>query len=200
MSAKKHHHHDTEAMLKQEGTTYPRVTNLCSKDLRQKINRILKETAYQAIPDWDPGSSIIEATSSYQVTVNMNSVLSVKFQDYYFPQNAAHGVSKYTSVTLSLNNGHKYSFDELFKPGVDYQTRLNAIIEAQIVAEQIPMLEPFKGVTSDEDYYLTPDRLVIYYQPYVYTPGAYGVLEFFIPYQAIMDLIDPQGPISKLVM
>jgi len=198
MPSKKHH--DTEAMLTQDGTTYPRITNLCSKNLRQKINRILRETAYQAIPDWDPGSTIVEADSSYSVMVNLNSVLSVKFQDYYFPEKAAHGVTKYTSATLSLHNGHKYSFDELFKSDVDYQTKLNQIIEAQIVAQQIPMLKPFAGVTKDEDYYLTPDRLVIYYQPYVYTPGAYGLLEFFIPYQEIMDLIDPKGPIGKLLM
>jgi hypothetical protein len=43
------------------------------------------------------------------------------------------------------------------------------------------------------NFYLTPDSLVIYYQPYVYTPGYYGVLEFKIPDTQIMDIVTPRG-------
>lgn len=187
-----------QAMLRQLGTTYPRVTNLSSK-VRGKINSEIKRAAYKAIPDYDPGTSVIQAQSSYLTTVNKNRVLSLKFEDYFYPEMAAHGVTGVSSITVNLQNGHVYRFDELFRPNSNYPSVLNALIQAQIAARQIPMLKPFEGVSDDETYYLTPDSLVIYYPPYVYTPGYVGVLEFTIPYNQIMEIIAPRGPIGMIL-
>ncbi len=187
-----------QALLKQAGTTYPRAVNLASK-VRNKINSAIKKAAFAAIPDYDPGTSVVEAVSNYKTTVNMNGILSLRFEDYYYPEMAAHGVTGVSSVTLNLKTGHEYEFYQLFRKGTNYQAVLNQIIQAQIAAEQIPLLKPFAGVGPDEDYYLTPDSLVIYYQPYEYTPGAYGVLEFKIPYSQITGIIDPDGPIGKIL-
>ena len=187
-----------QAQLQQAGTTYPRVVNL-SSSVRDRVNRTIKEAAYQAVPDYDPGTSIIEAQSSYNTTVNRNGILSLKFQDYYYPEMAAHGVTQVSSVSLDLYSGRSYRFNELFTRGSNYQARIDSIIQGQIIAQQIPMLKPFEGVGPNTQYYLTPDSLVIYYQPYVYTPGAYGVLEFRIPYNQITDIIDPRGPIGRII-
>lgn len=186
------------ARLKQAGTTYPKVVNL-SSSVRDRINREIKEAAYQAVPDYDPGTSVVEAQSSYNTGVNMNGILSLRFQDYFYPEMAAHGVTQVSSVTLDLYTGRTYRFSELFLRGSNYQARIDGIIQTQINAQQIPMLKPFEGVGPNEQYYLTPDSLVIYYQPYVYTPGAYGVLEFRIPYNQIVEIIDPRGPIGRIL-
>jgi hypothetical protein len=187
------------ARLEQAGTTYPRVINLESRSLQSKINLIIRETAYDAIPDYDPGTSIIEAQSGYTTPLNMMGIISLKFQDYYYPEMAAHGVTGVSSVTLDLNTGQVYRFSDLFRRGSNYQALLNRIIQAQITARQIPMLKPFGGVGPGEEYYLTPDSLVIYYQPYVYTPGAFGVLEFSIPYTQIREVVNPRGPIGRIL-
>ena len=187
-----------QALLKQAGTAYPKAVNLSSK-VRSKVNAAIKKAAFAAIPDYDPGTSVVEAVSSYKTTVNMKGILSLRFEDYYYPEMAAHGVTGVSSVTLNLKTGHEYEFYQLFCKGSNYQAILNQIIQAQIVAEQIPLLKPFAGVGPDEDYYLTPDSLVIYYQPYEYTPGAYGVLEFTIPYSQITGIIDPYGAIGKML-
>ncbi|HEX3043280.1 MAG TPA: DUF3298 domain-containing protein [Bacillota bacterium] len=187
------------ARLEQAGTTYPRVINLESRSLQGKINLIIRETAYDAIPDYDPGTSIIEAQSGYTTPLNMKGILSLRFQDYFYPEMAAHGVTGVSSVTLDLNTGQVYRFSDLFRRGSNYQATLNRIIQAQITARQIPMLKPFEGVGPDEEYYLTPENLVIYYQPYVYTPGAFGVLEFSIPYAQITNLVNPRGPIGIIL-
>lgn len=188
-----------QALMKQWGTTYPKVVNIRGKSLPDKINNIIRETAYRAIPNYQPGTSIIEAQSGYTTPVNMKGILSLRFQDYYYPEQAAHGVTGVNSVTLNLQNGYIYHFNELFQPGSDYQAEINRIIQEQITARQIPMLKPFEGVTPNQEYYLTPDSLVIYYQPYVYTPGYFGVLEFRIPYQPIQNIIDPRGPIGIIL-
>lgn len=186
------------ALLKQAGTTYPRTVNLSSK-IRSRVNSAIKRAAFAAIPDYDPGTSVGEAVSSYKTTVNLKGVLSLRFEDYFYPEMATHGVTGVSSVTLDLKTGYKYEFYQLFRRGSNYQAVLDQIIQAQIVAEQIPLLKPFAGAGPDEDYYLTPDSLVIYYQPYEYTPGAYGVLEFKIPYSQITGIVDPDGPIGKIL-
>lgn len=186
------------AILKQAGTVYPRVTNL-RRSLRGEINEAIKAAAQKAIPDFDPGTSIVEAAGSYLTTVNTNGVLSLKFQDYILPELAAHGVSGQSSITLSLETGRIFAFADLFRPGADYRAAIDRIILAQIAAQGIPMLKPFAGVGPDTDYYLTAESLVIYYQPYVYTPGAYGVLEFVIPYGEIGAIVDPRGPIGRII-
>lgn len=188
---------DSQAFLKQASTTYPRITNLSSR-ARDRANSALKRTAFEAIPDYDPGTSIIQASNSYTVMVNLNDVLSVKFDSYYYPEMAAHGVTGVSAVTLDLRTGNRYPFESLFRRGSNYEAVINRIIEEQIVANQIPMLKPFEGVTEDQEYYLTPDTLVIFYPPYEYTPGAYGVLEFPIPYSQIREIIDPRGPIGRI--
>lgn len=187
-----------QALLKQAGTTYPKAVNLSSK-VRSRVNAAIKKAAFEAIPDYDPGTSVVEAVSNYKTTVNMKGILSLRFEAYYYPEMAAHGVTGVSSVTINLKTGHVYEFYELFRKGSNYQAVLNQIIQAQIVAGQISLLKPFAGVGPDEDYYLTPDSLVIYYQPYVYTPGAYGVLEFTIPYSQLTGIIDPDGPIGRIL-
>lgn len=188
-----------QALMKQWGTTYPKVVNIHGKSLPDKINNIIRETAYRAIPNYQPGTSIIEAQSGYTTPVNTKGILSLRFQDYYYPEQAAHGVTGVSSVTINLQNGYEYHFNQLFRPGSNYQAEINRIIQEQITARQITMLKPFEGVGPNQEYYLTPDSLVIYYQPYEYTPGYFGVLEFRIPYQQILNIIDPRGPIGLLL-
>lgn len=188
-----------QALMKQWGTTYPKVVNIPGKSLPDKINNIIRETAYRAIPNYQPGTSIIEAQSGYTTPVNMKGILNLRFQDYYYPEQAAHGVTGVSSVTLNLQNGYVYHFMELFRSGSDYQAEINRIIQEQTTTRQIPMLKPFEGVGPNQEYYLTPDSLVIYYQPYAYTPGYFGILEFRIPYQQILNIIDPRGPIGILL-
>jgi hypothetical protein len=194
-----HSRNDFKALLKQSGTTYPEVVNL-SKSVRRRINDIMRRTAYAAIPDFDPGTAVIEAWSNFKTTLNQNGILSIRFESYFYPEMAAHGVTGVGSVTLDLYTGYVYDFYQLFKRDSNYQTVIDGIIQNQIIAQQITLLKPFAGVGPDETYYLTPDILVIYYQPYVYTAGAYGVLEFNIPYSQIGEIIDPQGPVGQILV
>lgn len=189
---------DFYAQLRQWGTTYPRVINL-SHSVQQSVNRSIKEAAIRAIPNYDPGTPVIEATSSYTTPLNAKGILSLRFEDYYYPEHAAHGVTGISSITVNLRNGHVYKFNELFRPNSNYQAVLTRIIQEQIVSRQISLINPYPGVGTDEDFYLTPDSLVIYYQPYVYTPGVFGILEFTIPYTQIAEIIDPRGPIGQIL-
>jgi hypothetical protein len=189
-----------KSLLKQAGTTYPEVVNLPNKSLRRRVNDILRRTAHAAIPDYDPETAVIEAWSDYKTTLDQKWILSVRFENYFYPEMAAHGVTGVCSVTLDLESGYIYDFYQLFRRGCNFQTVIDSIIRNQIAAQQITLLKPFAGTGPNENYYLTLNSLIIYYQPYVYTPGAYGVLEFTIPYQQIGELVDPSGPIGRILV
>jgi hypothetical protein len=105
------------------------------------------------------------------------------------------------SLTMDLWDGREYRFADLFREDSGYKRKIDAILQKQIEEKDVPIFEttPFKGVGPNQDYYLTPEGLVVYYQLYEYTPYAYGFPTFPIPYSEISDIIDPKGPIGRLL-
>jgi hypothetical protein len=187
------------AFLEQDGVSYPELMNGSTHSLTRKINAILQDTAYRAIVEYEPGTGVITANSNFNVEVNQSNILSIRFENYYMREMTAHGSTGVSSVTLDLTTGYVFRFEELFRKNSNYQAVINGIIREEIREQQLPLLKPFAGVGPDEEYYLTPDNLVIYYQAYVYTPGYLGVLEFTIPYRQISEIIDPGGPIGRIM-
>ncbi|HCQ91360.1 MAG TPA: DUF3298 domain-containing protein, partial [Clostridium sp.] len=58
--------------------------------------------------------------------------------------------------------------------------------------------ENFEGNIENQQFYLTPDALVLFYQPGEYTPASYGLFEIAIPYSDIKDLFSQANPISRM--
>lgn len=188
------------AQLSQRNVSYPEVVNLPDRGVENQINRKIKTTALSAIPDsYFKGQNFIQATSSYDTSVNQNDILSLTFENYTYWEGAPHGITIMRAITVNLETGQRYQFWQLFDPRTNWKAQINAIIRAQIAERQIPMLRPFEGVTDKEEYFLTNKSLVIFYQIYDYTPYVYGILEFEIPYNQIENIINPEGPIGKIL-
>lgn len=188
------------AQLSQLGVSYPEVVNLSDRGVENQINRLIKATALSAIPEsYFKGQNFIQANSSYGISVNQNNIMGLKFENYTYWEGAAHGITRMRAITVNLETGRRYPFWQLFDPRTNWKAQINTIIRAQIVEGDIPMLRPFEGVTDKEEYFLTDKNLVIFYQIYDYTPYVYGILEFEIPYNQIINIIDPEGPIKKIL-
>lgn len=185
-------------ILQEVSVTYPAVTGLPNQRVQQKINEQIAAQAKKTRPGSFNGN-IIEAQSGYQTTVQINDILSLKFHNYYFPEHAAHGMTYVKSITLNTRTGQVYQLSDLFNPSTNWRQILTQMINQQIMERQIPMLREFEGIKGNEEFYLTPNALVIYYQLYEYTPYVYGILEFTILYAQIIQIIDPEGPIPRLI-
>lgn len=169
------------------------------RHINQRIQDIVTEMTTDPEnlhPAYEPGTT--EITFTYSVGVNKNSVLSLRFGVYSFPEHAANGRTVVKSMTVNLENGRVYPFKALFKPDSDYIARINAIIKGQFEEREIPQIEPFETISEDQGYYLTANDLVIYFQELEYTPHYVGVPEFLIPYAALANIISPWGPIARL--
>lgn len=136
---------------------------------------------------------------TYDITVNKNQILSVLFGMWTYVRGAAHGFTQYGAVTLNVNTGHVYSFSELFNPKVYYIQTINDLAKDYIRKNNIDLINEYKGIDKNQEYYLTQTSLVLFYQIYRYTPYSYGLFKIEIPYDEIENIISPVGPISRIM-
>lgn len=177
---------------------YPQVEDLKNKEVQNKINDLIKMQVMELIPD--EGCDVYETIMGrYNIGVNKNGILSIKIEVYTFPKHAANGSTVARSITLDLKSGRVYQLHDLFKPNSDYRIVITKMIQEQIKERDLPLIKEFTGITDYEDYYLTENDLVIYFQEIEYTPHYVGIPEFPIPYSRIRNLINDEGPIARLI-
>lgn len=131
-----------------------------------------------------------EAYVDYVVTYNKNCMLSLYFDQYEYA-GGAHGLTVRSSDTWNLskskrvelyemlipsqNNGISYALDMILKQIEDKKKQ-----DDMVYFDEYPKLikENFKA----NNFYLTEEGVVIYYQQYDIAPYAYGLPTFTIPY------------------
>ncbi|NLV90986.1 MAG: DUF3298 and DUF4163 domain-containing protein [Firmicutes bacterium] len=182
---------------------YPEVVGGTNSLAQQRMNRSIQRLVYKMIKEqraaWAPGV-VPKITGDYTVELNQQGLLSIVFTNFGFPPQAAHPMTFQRSLTFETITGYKYELADLFRPGFDYVAELSAIIAAEIEARDIPLLKPFEQISPDQDFYLTPRDLVIYFQLYEIAPYSAGILEFPIPYEDLDMNLCTLGPIPRLLM
>ncbi|MBP7332948.1 MAG: DUF3298 domain-containing protein [Firmicutes bacterium] len=190
----------TDIQIKNECTdvVYPRVSGLPDDAVEDKINRLIQERVLAMIPK--EGCGVYqEIKGVYEVTLNDRGILSLKFNVYSIRIHAANGIDEQRSLTVNLETGKEYRLYDLFKRNSDYKTVISNIIRKQIEERNIPLIKEFSGIDDFENYYLTENALVIYFQEIEFTPHYVGIPEFPIPYSQIKNLIRVDGPIARFI-
>lgn len=178
--------------------SYPQVEGLKNKSIQSEINQLLKQQALALIPK--EGCDVYQTIKGiYKITLNQKGILSVKFDVYTFRWHAANGLNVQKSVTVNLETGNVYQVYNLFKPNSGYRIMLTKLIQKQIKERNLPLIKDFKVIPDNQDFYLTNNALVIYFQEIEYTPHYIGIPEFPIPFRQIESLINEQGPIIRFV-
>lgn len=130
-----------------------------------------------------------EAIVEYTVTYNKNCVLSLYFDQYEYT-GGAHGNTVRTSDTWNLAQSKYADLSDFFPGKSNYKEFIIESIINQIkqqvkdnttmVFDDYPKLvaENFKT----NNFYLTEEGVVIYFQQYDIAPYASGILTFVIPY------------------
>ncbi|MFW6035860.1 MAG: RsiV family protein [Halothermotrichaceae bacterium] len=160
-----------KAQLEQESAAYPRLAQASSPLLQDRINRLIKRTVDKTLPAGKYiEMNIITAAGKYDTTVNRNEILSLRFENYFYPEKFANGITSVQGLIVNLITGKKYKLEDLFKSGSNYKLYLDSIIERQITEENIPLINEFPGITGNEVFYLKENSLVIVYQEYELSP------------------------------
>lgn len=173
------------------GLANPQAELIINRSIISTLNSILVELGYH-------DSNLVEMVGNFEIKTNERGILSLSLLVYSFT-GGAHGLTIIKSLTFDIATGKQYKLKDLFKPDSDYVTKLSAIIQNKITEWEIQLLDEFTSIRSDQDFYLADHSLVIYFQLYEITPYVAGFPYFPIPILDIQDIIQPDGPLDKLL-
>ncbi|MGE6489040.1 DUF3298 and DUF4163 domain-containing protein [Paenisporosarcina sp. NPDC076898] len=178
---------------------YPFVIGLANPQAELKINSAIVSTLNQTMVELgyhEP--SLQEMVGEFEIKTNERNILSLTLTVYAFT-GGAHGMTIVKALSFDVTTGKQYELKDLFKPDSDYVTVLSKIIGQKIKDWDIDLLEPFTKIRPDQDFYFADHSLVIYFQLYEITPYVWGFPYFPIPILDIQDIIQPDGPLEKLL-
>ncbi|WP_251859744.1 DUF3298 and DUF4163 domain-containing protein [Clostridium sp. Marseille-Q2269] len=170
------------------------ISKLVNEAIANEVSNLFKQQAL--IPS---KINVEEVIGFYDVKLNNKCILSILFGMYTYYTNAAHGSTLYSSLNIDLDTGKIYKLSDLFTSKINYKPILEEKVRGYIKVNNVPMLEEYKGLDPNQQFYLTPDSLVLYYPVYQYTPYAYGLFQIPIPYKDILNLLGPVSPIQRLL-
>ncbi len=194
---------------------YPRISFNDSAFTENNINAIIKEAINTArLTGWKNALDLTGSGSpnkcetyfDYRIEFNNDGFFSIVLQDYQYA-GGAHGGTIQTSYTFALNNYINvtsqtnfavYQLSGLFTGGTKYIAYINAeirkVIDARIATGELVELQgsEFTTISDNQDYYLSEEGLVVYFQQYEHFPYAAGIQEFTIPYGELASLLRPE--------
>lgn len=156
------------------------------------VNSLVKDSGYYSQPN-------MTVQVWYELKTNERGILSLSIILYYYAYQAAHGMTIIKSLTFDIKTGKTYKLASLFKPGSDYIEVLSDIIRLQIKERDIYLLDEFKGIAPDQDFYIADKSLVVYFQLYELTAYAYGFPFFPISLYELQDIIREAGPLGRMI-
>jgi hypothetical protein len=176
---------------------YPAVKDLESPAVQHRINRAIASQVDK--PMREQGyykSQKVEMLGWYEIKTNERGILSLTIGNYAFTYPSAHGLTIVKGLTFDIKSGDGIELSGLFKPGSDYVKVLSDIVEQQIKDRNISLLDEFKGIAPNQDFYIADKSLVLFFQLYEITPYYMGLQYFPISVYQIQDIIDEDGALG----
>lgn len=184
---------------------YPQISNLNNQSVQNKINSLLETEFMQAknwfndfIADTDyisefPPDWVFSFETDFRVTLNNTDFLSLVL-DYYEYTGGAHGNYYSIGYNIRLSDGEILTLKDILKPN-----SLQALSEF-CVEEILNMFdanslndagffEDDLDISDDQDFYITPDALVIQFDPYEVAPFAMGSIEVKLKLSQIKNIL-----------
>lgn len=183
---------------------YPQMTGYANSDIQNAINAYLKKEAEtsaeqgkkelveaadafkESAADSNRTVPLLSSESHYTVSYNEKGLLSL-YVDYYVYTGGAHGYPFRLPYTFDLSTGKRLSLADAAGGNPDYVSIVNDAIRTQIREDDLALLTPFETIEPDRPFFLKHDAVVVYFEPYEYTPYALGMPEFEIPFGALRE-------------
>lgn len=132
------------------------------------------------------------------------NILSLKFEISQYADGAAHPFGYSITMNYDLERGQELGLEQLFLPGTDYLQVIADYCQAELKKRDIGFDTLFtEGATPTPENYrnwnITANGLLITFDQYQVAAYAAGPQMVVIPYGALQDIIDPQGPIGNMI-
>lgn len=179
---------------------YPSIMNMTNHAIQRRLNHTIIQTLNEVLIEQSFYESyLVEMIANYEIKTNERGILSLNLIVYSFT-GGAHGMTIVKSLTFDTKTGRQYTLKDLFKPGSDYEKKINQVIRQRIKDWDIQLMEPpFKGISPDQDFYIADVSIVIYFQLYAISPYASGFPYFPIPILDLSTIIRSNGPLDTMM-
>jgi len=199
---------------------YPQITGGNNPNF-EKFNQAARASVTKTVADFrkemapqegedEPrpeGSMGSDLNVSYSIALAQDDLISVEFEVGSYYQGAAHPNSYSEVLNYDLKNGKQLKLSDLFKPGAKYlqaiATYCIADLKKQGKEKGLLDEEIEKGAAASAKNYqswtITKRGLGIDFDSYQVGPYAAGPQFVLVPYSALKDLINPEGPIGQFV-
>ncbi|HWO96746.1 MAG TPA: S-layer homology domain-containing protein [Bacillus sp. (in: firmicutes)] len=159
----------------------------------EQAKRGVEEVRKLAEADKNEGLPVDSYTygTGYDVKRADNEYISIIFTDYTYT-GGAHGMYWNTGYTFDTKTGSLLTLGEVANNS-NYVNIINDEIHKQIQQRRSSgeytdwEFKDFSSINNDTGFYVTAGGIVIYFQPYEYTPYALGIPEFSIPFSAFQE-------------
>ena len=130
-----------------------------------------------------------EAFVDYTITYNQNCIVSMYFDQYEYA-GGAHGLTVRYSDSWNFSKSKRIELAELFPHRNHYREyviqMIDHEIEQQLAQESSMYFDNYEQLVNENfkanNFYLTKEGVVIYFQQYDIAPYASGIPTFLIPY------------------
>lgn len=134
----------------------------------------------------------------YYPTATEHGIVSIHFTASIYIAGGAHPFSYTIPLNYELATGRTLQLENLFLPDSDYLGVLSTQ-SIQIISENGYMDWPEGAAPTSENYRnwnVTPDGILISFDPYQIAPYAVGPQQALVPYAALESMIDRDGPLG----
>lgn len=178
---------------------YPVIYGMENQNVQHKMNHAIIFTFNQLLIEQNYGSpELVEMVANFEIKNNQRGILSLNLIVYSFT-GGAHGMTIVKSLTFDTKSGKTYTLNDLFKAGSDYIKEISTIIQKDIKRWNIQLLDEFKGIRPDQDFYIADTSLVVYFQLYEISPYVQGFPYFPIPILDLANSIKPESPLDTMM-
>ncbi|GEM_PF-324124 len=180
---------------------YPVIKDLPNEEVQNNINdAIISEVTsllnnQVLVPEQ---KDIKEVEVSYQVPLMEKGLLCIVFS-IYINATMNQNNTVFSSLTFDTNTGEKYELEDLFKDDCDYENLLSDMAVKKCDEIEVPLVSDYEGLCDNQQYYLTPNGIVLFYQVDEYTPSSYGLFRIPIGYEELGDLLNTYNPVCNFL-
>ena len=196
---------------------YPQLTGGSNPNF-EKFNQVARGFVTKEVADFrkemapeeggEPrpeGSMGSDLNVSYEVALAQDDLISIEYSVGSYYQGAAHPNTYTAVVNYDLKNGKQLKLADLFKPGAKYLQAIAsyciADLKKQANEKGLEAAEIENGAAANAKNYqswtMTRKGLGINFDAYQVGPYAAGPQFVLVPYSALKDVINPDGPVGQ---
>lgn len=186
--------------------------NLATGEVAKFRKDMAEWAADQAeLENQEPSTLSSSLNIGYNISLATDDLISTKFDVGTYLQGAAHPNSHSRVLNYDVKTGKPLRLADLFKPGAKYLQTISAYSIKELKKQSQskggePMFDDEsvqKGAGPNPENYkswmITKKGLGINFDTYQIAPHAAGPQYVLIPYSALKDIINPDGPLARFV-